>query len=174
MIAEQFLSYTFLFRVLNRNLLDIGSTPVDGSSKNVMSLPPIKASATHSLRLLPPLSYPALVSTNKLSCMVLMKYLTAVLRLVPVNPLILPNKVRCSSGVRFSQIQSNYGHTPTCCIISIFRSDGLISLIKAFPADELVMPVNILRMVDLPAPLGPIMPNISPYFTPNVVYCNTS
>jgi hypothetical protein len=47
--------------VLKRNLLEIGSTPVLGSSKKVISLPPIKASATHNFLLFPPLSYPALV-----------------------------------------------------------------------------------------------------------------
>jgi hypothetical protein len=61
MIAEQFLSYMLRFRVLKRNLLEIGSTPVLGSSKKVISLPPIKASATHNFLLFPPLSYPALV-----------------------------------------------------------------------------------------------------------------
>lgn len=87
-----------------------------GSSKNVISLPPIKASATHSFLLFPPLNYPALVFTNKSNYIVLIKYLTADYRSYPFNPLILPKSYKCSIGVRFSQIQSNYGHIPTCYI----------------------------------------------------------
>lgn len=62
-----------LFNVLNKNLLEIGSTPVLGSSKKVISLPPINASATQSFLLFPPLSYPALVVLNKSNYIVLIK-----------------------------------------------------------------------------------------------------
>lgn len=60
--------------MLNKNLLDIGSTPVLGSSKNVISLPPINASATHNFLLLPPLNCPAFVFLNNSNYIVLMKY----------------------------------------------------------------------------------------------------
>jgi len=61
MTTVHFLIDTFYFKVLNRVLLEMGSTPVVGSSKKIMSLPPIKAKATQSFLLFPPLSYPALV-----------------------------------------------------------------------------------------------------------------
>lgn len=35
-----------------------------------------------------------------------------------------------------------------------------------------LIPVNTFINVDLPAPFGPIIPNISPFFTPNVNYYN--
>lgn len=167
-IAEQFLNYMFLLRVLKRNLLDIGSTPLLGSSKNVISLPPIKASATQSFLLFPPLSYPALVFTNKSNCIVLIKYSTASSNSCPYNPLILPKRNRCSIGVKFSHMQSNYGHTPTCCITSIFYYLGSISFNNASPAVGVLMPEKILIKVDFPAPFGPMIPKISPLFTPKV------
>jgi hypothetical protein len=45
------------------NLLAWGSTPVEGSSKNISGGLPIKAMATESFLLLPPESWFALVST---------------------------------------------------------------------------------------------------------------
>lgn len=60
-------------------------------------------------------------------------------------------------------MQSNYGHIPTCCIIFIFLYFGSTPLINATPAVGVLIPVNTLMRVDFPAPLGPIMPNISPF-----------
>jgi hypothetical protein len=59
---------------LNRNLLAIGSTPVDGSSKKVISLPPIKAFETQSFLLFPPLNLPTYVLTKLSNCIVFIKY----------------------------------------------------------------------------------------------------
>lgn len=118
--AEQSLSCMFLFSVWYKNFREIGSTPVEGSSNNKISLPPIKASATQSLRLLPPLNLPALVFTNKPSYIVCMKYWTASSKFSPFKPFILPKSFKCSNTVRFSQTQSNYGHIPTCFITSMF------------------------------------------------------
>jgi len=62
-----FLNFAPYFKVFHKNLLAIGSTPVDGSSKNYISGPPIKALATHSFLLLPPDKFPAFVFTKSVS-----------------------------------------------------------------------------------------------------------
>lgn len=99
-----------------------------------------------------------------------MKKWTASSNSYPYNPLILPKRNRCSIGVKFSHIQSNYGHTPTCYITSIIYYFGSYSFNNAIPPVGVLMPENILIKVDLPAPLGPIIPKISPLLTPKVNY----
>lgn len=58
------LKLKLLFKIYTENynyLLAIGSTPDDGSSKNYISGPPMRAIVTHNFLLLPPLSFPALL-----------------------------------------------------------------------------------------------------------------
>lgn len=47
---------------------------------------------------------------------------------------------------------------------------GSISFNNAWPAVGVLIPEKILIKVDLPAPFGPIIPRISPFFTLNVSY----
>ena len=60
-ITELYLNLTPYWIAFHKNLLAIGSTPDDGSSKNYILVPPIKANATHNFLLLPPLSWDASV-----------------------------------------------------------------------------------------------------------------
>lgn len=96
-----------------------------------------------------------------------MKYNTDSSKSVPDNPFILPNKYRCSTGVKFSQIQSNYGQIPTFLNISLFPLSTSMLLMITLPLDFGINEVSILNIVDLPAPLGPNKPNIDYYYTPN-------
>lgn len=58
-ITELYLNLTPYWIAFHKNLRAIGSTPEDGSSKNYMFVPPIRANATHNFRLFPPLNCPA-------------------------------------------------------------------------------------------------------------------
>jgi len=105
--TELYLNYTPNFRVRQRNLLAIGSTPVLGSSKNYIPGPPISASLTQSFLLLPPESLPAYLLTYSSNYIVWRKYSTDSSRSFPERPFILPKSYRCSFGVKFSHRQSN-------------------------------------------------------------------
>jgi hypothetical protein len=56
-VIAAFLSLRDYVRVFQRNLLAIGSTPDEGSSKNYISGPPIRAMVTQSFLLFPPESF---------------------------------------------------------------------------------------------------------------------
>ena len=116
---------------------------------------------TQSLRLFPPESYPAFVLMYSSNYIVDIKNSTDSSKSLPLKPFILPNKYKCSTGVRFSQIQSNYGHIPT--FLNISGSFLLNSLFIIFILPELfgIYVVNVLNIVDFPAPLGPSKPRIS-------------
>ena len=62
-ITAPFLSLTPFYMAFQRNLLAIGSTPEEGSSKNYIFVPPINANATHNFLLFPPLSLSAAVNS---------------------------------------------------------------------------------------------------------------
>lgn len=51
-----FLNFKEFYKVFHKNLLAIGSTPVEGSSQNYIFGPPISAIETHSFLLFPPLN----------------------------------------------------------------------------------------------------------------------
>lgn len=59
---EVFRELVATVKLFHRYLLEIGSTPAEGSSKNATLGLPIIAIATHILRLFPPLKTPALMS----------------------------------------------------------------------------------------------------------------
>lgn len=75
--------------------------------------PPIKALLTHNFLLFPPDNRPLYLFIYSSNCIVYKKYVTDSVKSSPDNPFILPNKYKCSFGVKFSQMQSNYGHIPT-------------------------------------------------------------
>lgn len=83
----------------------------------------------------------------------------------PFNPFILPNKYKCSFGVKFIHRQSNYGQIPTS--LNIFGS--FLSTSKPFNFTEPSVfgksDVKTLKIVDFPALLGPRSPRISFYLT---------
>ena len=105
--TELFLSLTPILSVFHKNLLAIGSTPVLGSSKNYIEGPPINALLTHNFLLLPPDNLPDSLLTYSSNYIVYMKYVTDSSKSVPDNPFILPNRYKCSTGVKFSHMQSN-------------------------------------------------------------------
>ena len=73
--------------VFQRYLLAIGSTPDEGSSKNYIFDPPIKANETHSFLLFPPLNLSDGVSTYNFNCMTLRKYSIDSSASYPLKPL---------------------------------------------------------------------------------------
>jgi hypothetical protein len=67
-------------------------------------------------------------------------------------------------------MQSNWGQTPTCYITSIILALCSTPSSNANPPVGVLIPVKTFIKVDFPAPFGPIIPNISPFFTENVSY----
>jgi len=56
-VIAAFLNFKLYISVFHKNLFAIGSNPLDGSSKNSISGPPIKAIETHNFLLFPPLKF---------------------------------------------------------------------------------------------------------------------
>ena len=73
---------------------------------------------------------------------------------------ICPTKVRYSRALRLSNSARSSGTTPIFCLTSIacFAFQGSPPSNVTEPDEGLRMPVSILMVVDLPAPLGPRKP----------------
>lgn len=147
----------------------MGSTPEEGSSKNYILLPPIKANETHSFLLLPPLNYPAGVLTQAVSYMTLRKYSTDSYTQEPLSPFRQAHIVRCQTGVIISQRLSNQGHMPTFWKIAPLPLAISQCCNKIYPVVGLSLQVIILNVVDFPAPFGPNNPKIQPGSIPKEV-----
>ncbi len=83
--------------------------PVDGSSKKTIGGLPSIAIATDSLRLLPPESVPAHLSSYCFRSISIIFLSTSSALLFAGIPLIEAYSSRCSRTVRFSSSASNYG-----------------------------------------------------------------
>lgn len=155
-----------LFNMLNKLLLETGSTPVVGSSKNSILGHPMSDMAHTSFLLFPPLRLPALVSENEVKSRVfLMKSFWKAISTL-LRPLILLTKSMHSSTVRTSQMVLCYGTIPILGpYSSILRlSSGILNSLIS-PDDLLRSMVVMLKVVDFPAPLGPSNPKTSPALT---------
>lgn len=72
-------------------------------------------------------------------------------------PFNLANIFKCSNTVKSSHKQSYYGHMPI--------DKSFDPFIIAIPLDYSTKSIKIFIKVDFPAPLGPITPKISPFFS---------
>ena len=63
-IADPLFNLIVWFKQSNRLFLDIGSTPLDGSSKNNIFVPPIIEQANVNFLLFPPLKFIAYIKIN--------------------------------------------------------------------------------------------------------------
>mmetsp|Transcript_81467 Transcript_81467/g.216216 ORF Transcript_81467/g.216216 Transcript_81467/m.216216 type:complete len:211 (-) Transcript_81467:820-1452(-) len=110
-----------------------GSMPAEGSSKNTTSGSPMSAMAVESLRLLPPLSWPARESVYSERCRVSSLLATSSSSTLPVKPLMRANNSRCSCTVMSSNKASNCGQYPMCFRTPCKSSDTSMPLTKTRP-----------------------------------------
>lgn len=162
--TDEFLS---CFTILSKDLLETGSTPVVGSSRNSTSGQTKSVYAQHSFLLLPPLRLPARVSIKSQSSSVSKISLLFLSLSSLLNPFIRAIKLRLSSTVNCSHKVLYYGHNP---MYDPWSSTSMSStFVFSTFASPLVFGTSrhiMLNVVDFPAPFGPRSPKISPFLMP--------
>ena len=153
----------WFFKIFHKFLLDTISIPLEGSSKKIIWLPPIKDIAIDSFLLCPPDKFLANVYWISFIWKSFSDLDTSIFIFSSEQPLKIANISKCSLTFKSSNNISCWGHIPNFSLkISILLlSNILYPLYIAFPSVDSYIPVNIDINVVLPAPFCPNKAKIS-------------
>ena len=152
-----------LFNISHKFLLEVISIPLEGSSRKITSLPPIKDIAIDNFLLWPADKFLASIYSILSIWKSFNVFFISLLTSDDLTPLNIENISKCSLTVKSSNKVSCWGQIPNFLLnISIlWLSNTLSPSYKAFPFVASYIPVNIEINVVFPAPLCPNKANIS-------------